>query len=64
MKVLGKYTLGIGDGFIAMRIEQFIKEGKLKAVTKAKPGSHLITECCESVTRPDKFERVNPHKSI
>ena len=36
-KVLGKYSLGIGDGLIAMRIEQFMKEGKLKAVTQAKP---------------------------
>lgn len=36
-RVLGKYSLGIGDGLIAMRIEQFMKEGKLKAVTQAKP---------------------------
>lgn len=50
-KVLGKYTLGIGDGFIAMRIEEFIKEGKLKAVTKAKPGEpsyHRILRKCNT----------------
>lgn len=35
-KVLEKYSLGIGDGLVALRIEQFIKDGILKAVTKAK----------------------------
>ncbi len=33
-KVLGKYFLGIGDSLVAMRIEQFIKDGMLKAVTR------------------------------
>lgn len=33
--VLGKYQLGIGDGWIALRIEKMIKEGKLECVTKA-----------------------------
>ena len=36
-KVLGKYSLGISDGLIALRIEQFIKEGKLEVITHAKP---------------------------
>lgn len=36
-KVLGKYSLGIGDGLIALRIEQFIKEGKLEVITQAEP---------------------------
>lgn len=35
-KVLSKYSLGIGDGLVALRIEQFIKDGILKEVTKAK----------------------------
>lgn len=34
-KVLGKYSLGISDGLIALRIEQFIKEGKLEVITNA-----------------------------
>lgn len=35
-KVLSKYSLGIGDGLVALRIEEFIKDGILKEVTKAK----------------------------
>ncbi|SCP99502.1 DUF3658 domain-containing protein [Anaerobium acetethylicum] len=34
-RVLGKYQLGIGDSWIAFRIEEMIYEGKLEAVTKA-----------------------------
>lgn len=37
-KVLGKYALGIGDAWIAHRIETMIKAGNLAAVTKAAPG--------------------------
>ena len=36
-QVLGKYQLGIGDAWIALRIEQFIKDGLLTPVTSAKP---------------------------
>ena len=35
--VLGKYGLGICDAWIALRIEQFIKDGMLEALTQ--PGS-------------------------
>lgn len=37
--VLGKYRLGIGDGWVAMRIEQFIRDGFLAPVTQADPGA-------------------------
>lgn len=37
--VLGKYRLGIGDGWVAMRIEQFIRDGFLAPVTQAAPGA-------------------------
>lgn len=37
--VLGKYRLGIGDGWIALRIEQLVQEGKLKIVTQPAPGN-------------------------
>lgn len=33
--VIGKYQLGIGDGWIAQRIEQFIHDGLLEPVTQA-----------------------------
>ena len=32
-QVLGKYQLGIGDAWIALRIEQFIKDGLLIPLT-------------------------------
>ncbi|WP_082667421.1 DUF3658 domain-containing protein [Mediterraneibacter massiliensis] len=32
-RVLGKYQLGIGDGWIALRIEEFIKDGLLIPIT-------------------------------
>ena len=44
-KVLGKYSLGISDSLVAIRIEQFIKDGMLKAVTHAgekDPAYHRI----------------------
>lgn len=37
-KIIGKYSLGIGDSVIALRIEQFIKDGMLKVVTHANAG--------------------------
>lgn len=35
--ILGKYQLGIGDGWIAQRIEQFVKEGLFEVLTPADP---------------------------
>lgn len=35
--VIGKCRLGIGDGWIAHRVEQFIRGGLLEPVTEAKP---------------------------
>ena len=40
--VLGKYNLGIGDAFIAFRIEQFIRDGLLEPVT---PNRNLEISC-------------------
>ena len=34
-RVLGKYHLGIGDSWIAFRIEKMIHDGKLEVVTAA-----------------------------
>lgn len=34
-RVLGKYQLGIGDSWIAFRIEKMIHDGKLEVVTAA-----------------------------
>jgi len=36
--VLGRYELGIGDGLIALRIEEMIRRGELEAVTQPEPG--------------------------
>ena len=51
-KVLGKYSLGISDGLIALRIEQFIKEGKLEVITNAKPQDpsyhRMLRKCCSN----------------
>lgn len=38
-KLIGKYSLGISDCLIAMRIEKFIKEGLLMPITKAEKNS-------------------------
>lgn len=35
--VLGKYQLGIGDAWIALRIEEMLRAGKLQAVTEPAP---------------------------
>lgn len=35
--VLGKYQLGVGDFWIALRIEEMLRQGRLRAVTKAGP---------------------------
>lgn len=38
-RVLGKYNLGIGDAWLALRIEEMIKRGVLEPVNKAAKGS-------------------------
>ena len=40
-QVLGKYQLGIGDAWIALRIEQFIKEGLLNPITAPEPDTPI-----------------------
>lgn len=40
-QVLGKYQLGIGDAWIALRIEQFIKDGLLIPITVPEPGTPI-----------------------
>lgn len=40
-QVLGKYQLGIGDDWIALRIEQFIKEGLLNPITAPEPDTPI-----------------------
>ena len=35
--ILGKYQLGIGDVWIALRIEQFIREGMFEVLTIPEP---------------------------
>lgn len=37
--ILGKYQLGISDGWIAMRIENMVQNGRLLAITSAPDGS-------------------------
>ena len=34
-RILGKYQLGISDGWLAMRIEKMIENGKLQIITNA-----------------------------
>ena len=36
-KVIGKYSIGISDSLIALRIDSFINDGMLKPITQAKP---------------------------
>ena len=36
-KVIGKYSIGISDSLIALRIDRFINDGMLKPITQAKP---------------------------
>ena len=40
-QVLGKNPLGIGDGWIALRVEQFIKEGLLVPITTPAPNAPI-----------------------
>ena len=43
-RVLGKYQLGIGDAWVAYRIQKMIEAGKLKVVEEA--AGDLPTYCC------------------
>ncbi len=48
-RVIGKYQLGIGDSWIALRIEEMIHAGKLKAVTAGTqnmPIYHRVLKKC------------------
>lgn len=48
-RVLGKYQLGIGDSWIALRIEEMIHDGKLVAVNvsgKDMPSYHRVLKKC------------------
>ena len=48
-RVLGKYQLGIGDSWVAFRIEEMINAGKLEAVTagaKDMPIYHRVLKKC------------------
>ena len=50
-RVLGKYRLGIGDGWIAYRIEEMIHDGKLEVVTaggKDMPIYHRVLKKCSN----------------
>jgi len=40
-RVLGKYRLGISDSWVAFRIEELIRAGKLEVVRKAEEGSPI-----------------------
>lgn len=48
-RVLGKYQLGIGDSWVAFRIEEMLHDGKLEAVTagdKDMPIYHRVLKKC------------------
>ena len=49
-KVLSKYSLGIGDGWIAIRIEQFIKEGLFMVVTQAERNDPIYHRILRKIT--------------
>ncbi len=48
-KVLGKYPLGIGDGWIALRIEQFIRDGILSPVTTPAPNAPIYRRILKKI---------------
>ena len=50
-QVLGKYQLGIGDGWIALRIEQFIKDGLLVPITTPSPNAPIYRRILKKITR-------------
>ncbi|MFR4475130.1 MAG: DUF3658 domain-containing protein, partial [Blautia wexlerae] len=57
-QVLGKYRLGIGDAWIALRIEQFIKDGLLIPITVPEPGTPIYHRILQKTERPDKFKLI------
>lgn len=50
-QVLGKYQLGIGDGWIALRVEQFIKDGLLIPVTSPPPNAPIYHRILKKTKR-------------
>ena len=50
-QVLGKNQLGIGDGWIALRVEQFIKDGLLIPVTTPAPNSPIYRRILKKIKR-------------
>ncbi len=50
-QVLGKYQLGIGDGWIALRIEQFIRDGLLVPITTPVPNTPTYRRVLRKIKR-------------
>lgn len=50
-QVLGKYQLGIGDGWIALRIEQFIRDGLLIPVTAPEPDAPVYHRILKKIKK-------------
>lgn len=50
-QVLGKYQLGIGDGWIALRVEQFIKDGLLVPITTSVPNTPTYHRILRKIKR-------------
>ena len=50
-RVLGKYSLGIGDAWIALRIEQMIQDGLLIPMTTPEPGSPIYHRVLQKARR-------------
>lgn len=52
-RILGKYRLGIGDGFIALRLEKMIADGTLEIVSEAEEGAarycRLLRKVCSNL---------------
>lgn len=47
--VIGKYQMGVGDGWLANRVEAMVKAGKLAAVTQAEKGAPLYRRILRKV---------------
>lgn len=52
-QVLGKYQLGIGDAWIASRIEQFIEDGLLKPITVPEPDTPIYHRILRKLGKTD-----------
>ena len=50
-QVLGKYQLGIGDGWIALRVEQFIRDGLLIPITTPSPNAPIYHRILKKIKR-------------